>query len=76
MLISISQSILAVPDGVFQAKVTKYVANVGLNMLININSGFAITTENALAIVYAFSNFAHRCRSRDRNFRKDQPIIY
>ena len=59
MLISISQSILTVLEAVFQAKVTKFVANVGLNLLININSGFTITTENVLAIFYAFSNFAH-----------------
>ena len=49
-----------IPELIFQARVTKFGTKVGLNMVINISSGFFHSRQKKfLAIFFAFSNFPH-----------------
>ena len=55
-----------IPGLIFQAKATKFGTKVGLNMLINISSGFFIIAKNILGkFFFAFCNFAHVSSSYD-----------
>ena len=49
----------SIPGLIFQAKVTKFGRNIGLNMFINISPGFYHNHQKKWLIFYALSNFAH-----------------